>query len=79
MLGMKEVLNYDNFYLAFKRLQTVSFDYYKELYKSDLLNYGIDLERNIQQTILSIEQEVYSPSEVSKIYLPKINKLVRPI
>ncbi|MGQ0514731.1 hypothetical protein ACT453_19885, partial [Bacillus sp. D-CC] len=62
MLGMKEVLNYDNFYLAFKRLQTVSFDYYKELYKSDLLNYGIDLERNIQQTILSIEQEVYSPS-----------------
>ncbi|MGQ0439051.1 hypothetical protein ACT4UT_16245 [Bacillus sp. B-TM1] len=59
MLGMKEVLNYDNFYLAFKRLQTVSFDYYKELYKSDLLNYGIDLERNIQQTYLFLANIFY--------------------
>jgi hypothetical protein len=79
MLGMDEFLDYNNFYLAFKRLQTVSFDYYKELYKPDLLNYGLDLERNIKATILSIKKGTYSPSEVNKIYLPKPNRLVRPI
>lgn len=79
MYGMDEFLTIDNFRLAFKRLQTVSYDYYKELYKPDLINYGLNLDENIMFTISNIEKGIYLPKSVNKLYIPKPNGLIRPI
>lgn len=72
-------LKYDNFYLAFKRLQTIPRDYYKNLYWNDLYYFGMDINKNINTIISIIKEDLYLPSNSSKIYLPKSTGLVRPI
>jgi Reverse transcriptase (RNA-dependent DNA polymerase) len=79
MLRENDFINEENFYLAYKRLQTVSFDYYKELYKPDLINFGLDLKENIRYSISKIKSGSYVTNKVHKLFLPKPNGLIRPI
>jgi hypothetical protein len=79
VLGMDDLLTYENFYLAFKRLQTVPMSYYKELYIGDLKNFGLELDSNIESVIHFIKGGLYRPSHVNKLYIPKTTGLVRPI
>jgi hypothetical protein len=72
-------LNIDNFKLAFTRLQTAPRNFYKEIYYEDLKIFLLFLDKNLQSLINDIEQDIYSPGESYKIFIPKKNKLVRPL
>lgn len=68
-----------NFKLAYSRLKTVKRDYYVDLYLRDWQNFGLDLEDNIKTLIHDIREEIYKPEIPLKLYIPKANKLIRPI
>ena len=72
-------LEIDNFILAYNRLQTFKKDYYKEIYISDLNNFGLNLETNINTLIDRIKRDLYKPSDANKIYIPKSDSTVRVI
>lgn len=75
-----EFLTYDNFYLAFKRLQTVDgFTLYKNLYRPDIEFFGFFLEESIDLLVHQIRENIYEPKNGVKIYIPKKNNLVRPL
>ncbi|MDR7870700.1 MAG: RNA-directed DNA polymerase [Tissierellaceae bacterium] len=75
----QDFLKVDNFTLAFNRLQTITRDYYKEVYISDLNNFGLNLTTNINTLIDRIKRDLYRPGEAYKIYLPKLDSTVRVI
>lgn len=73
-------LSEENFYLAFKRLQTVDgYAFYKSLYRPDLNYFGLYMEDNINFLIHKIQEGIYQPQSSFKIYVPKKNNLVRPL
>jgi hypothetical protein len=68
-------LTKENFYLAFKRLQTAQRGFYKKLYFDDLRNFGRNLDINIETTINRISNNTYEPKNSYKIYIPKPNEV----
>lgn len=78
-MSFDDLISYENIYIAFKRLQTTSRDYYKNLYWNDLYNFGLDLEKNINTLIHLLKEDLYKPNKSYKIYFPKSTGLVRPI
>lgn len=72
-------LTYNNFYLAFRRLQTASRNLYKQLYYEDLKIFGFFITENINSLINEIKQEIYKPEKSYKIFIPKKDNLVRPL
>src|SRR5690554_2201357 len=73
-------LSEENFYLAFKQLQTVDgYAFYKSLYRPDLNYFGLYMEDNINFLIHKIQEGIYQPQSSFKIYVPKKNNLVRPL
>jgi len=76
----EQFLSYDNFFIAFKRLQTVDgYVFYKSLYRPDIRYFGLYLEENLQFLIHNIKEGIYQPQHSFKIYIPKKNNLVRPL
>ncbi|MEA5009690.1 reverse transcriptase domain-containing protein [Clostridium tyrobutyricum] len=74
-----DFLEYNNFILAYKRLQTAGRNLYKTLYMNDLKIFGIYLEKNIQSLIYKIKEGSYNYGKALKYYLPKNNGRIRPI
>lgn len=73
-------LSEENFYLAFKRLQTVDgYVFYKSLYRPDLNYFGLYMEDNIKFLLHKIKEDIYNPQSSYKIYIPKKNNLIRPL
>lgn len=75
----EQLADYDNLYLAWKRIQT-STDYkYKYLSRNSYDAFSWNLEKNLNLLSSEIINEVYEPSKTSKYYHPKSSGLVRPI
>lgn len=72
-------LTYDNFELAFNRLQTASRNLYKELYMHDMHIFGHYLNSNLKTLIAELVENTYEFGESIKYYLPKASGTVRPI
>ncbi|MEL6439439.1 MAG: reverse transcriptase domain-containing protein [Cyanobacteria bacterium J06621_8] len=75
----KDLADYDNLYLAWKRIQTSTEARYKYLCKKSFDAFSWSLETNLKLLSSEIINRVYQPSRTSKFYLPKISGLVRPI
>lgn len=74
-----ELLHQDNFRLAFYRLKTAQRNLYKDLYRDDMRVFEAFLNDNINCLISDIQQGIYAPKKCHKIFIPKKNKLVRPL
>ena len=74
-----DLADYDNLYLAWKRIQTSTQPKYKYLCKKSFDAFSWSLETNLKSLSSEIINRVYEPSRTSKYYLPKKSGLVRPI
>lgn len=72
-------LSKENFFLAFKRLQTAPRNLYKDLYYEDLKIFGLFLDNNIKNLLNEIEHGIFKPESSYKLFVPKKNNLVRPL
>lgn len=72
-------LSHNNFTLAFYRLKSASLSLYKTIYYEDLKLFELFLEDNIESVINSIKQDIYTPQECHKIFIPKKDNLIRPL
>ena len=75
----KQLADYENLYLAWKRIQTSTSPKYKYLLKESLDAFSWSLENNLRLLSSEIVHRIYEPSKTSKFYLPKKSGLVRPI
>ena len=74
-----QLADYENLYLAWKRIQTSTNPKYKYLLKESLDAFSWNLEKNLRLLSSEIIDRIYEPSRTSKFYLPKKSGLVRPV
>ena len=75
----KEFLSYENFNLAFIRLKTAPYSFYKSIYMEDLKIFELFLEDNLKTIIELIETDKFEPNSCNKIFIPKKELQVRPV
>ena len=75
----EKFLTKENFILAYKRIQTVKKNFYKEIYYNDINIFGFNLESNIEVLIHKIKEGIYEPKKTNIYYVPKKKNLARPI
>lgn len=75
----KDLSNFDNLYLAWKRIQTSTRPEYKEICNDLYSAFGWHLQRKLSLFASEIENNIYNPIYSSKFYQPKKSGLVRPI
>src|SRR5690554_1229646 len=79
MSQYEQFLSFDNFELAFVRLKTANRNLYKSIYYEDLKIFELFLADNINLLVNNINQNVYTPEQCHKIFIPKKDNLVRPL
>jgi len=75
----KDLANYENLELAWKRIQTSTGYDYKKISGDALSAFGWNFEQNLKCLQSEITEKIYKPNKTSKYYLPKKSNLVRPI
>lgn len=75
----KKFLSYNNFILAWRRINTGLNVNYKRFFREAYLAYEVSLDSNIKNLIKRIKNDVYEPHQPDKIFIPKPSGLQRPI
>ena len=75
----KDLAEYENLELAWKRIQTSTGYEYKKLSEGALSGFGWNFEQNLKSLSSEINEKIYKPTRTSKYYRPKKSDLVRPI
>lgn len=75
----KKYLSFDNFILAWRRINTGLNVNYKRFFREAYLTYEVSLSSNIKNLIKRIKNDVYEPHQPDKIFIPKPSGLQRPI
>ncbi|MBE3128422.1 MAG: hypothetical protein IMZ60_01955 [Actinobacteria bacterium] len=74
-----KLLTKDNFFLAWKRINTGTNIYYKRFFREVYLAYEISHKSNIENLLNRIKGGSFKPCEPDKIFIPKPSGLQRPI
>ena len=79
MAGFNQVFDPKNLVRAYKWIMSNPQPYYKGHFRNAYADYALSSDANLKFLRRQISQERYSPTQASKLYLPKPSGLLRPI